>query len=958
MLWIKGNPGAGKSTVLKHALETAEQETKKGIILAWFFFHGRGAPMQKNLLGFFRSLLHQILQKSRELLSKFTSLYKYRCETEGKFAEKWDWDNRKLQSFFKQNVVDAARTHPMRIYIDALDECGEDLATELVEFFRFFAAPISICFSCRHYPFVALEGGNEVCVEQENKQDIESYINEKIDIHVQRVAIARVIRDEMVSRSNGNFQWVVVVLPRVLKLHKSRKSLLTIQTMIRNIPAELNELYTNLLRFFDEYERVQSLRLLQWISFAYRPLTLSQLRFALVASADTTYKSLRECRNSELYVDTDEDMERIVCDLSKGLAEVSARRSSRIVQFVHQSVRDFLLERGFQILDGSSAGTAVGRGHFWLSRSCVRYLLMEEFLDFATPPSKISRPFESTAVWQDRILLGEDCPMLDYSVEYLFRHVQKVDIANMSQNDLVASSYEPADGILLHSWFAVYQRLQHDRHFDGGTLLHAASKYHLIGVASAILARNPWADHKDHRSRTPLFIAAAKGHKVLVEMLINREDVDVNSKCDLGNTPLFIAAAMGHEAILEMLMDRNDVELSSRLARERQASKKELVSREDVDVYPVDNTGRMLLFIAAAKGRKDIVKMLMNRNGLDVNSKNRLGNTPFSEAARFGHVCVMQFLLERGVDLSPKNGQLTIALFEAASQGKCEVVELLLQQNANTNAQDSMNRTPLLYAASEGRYDVVKLLLQSNAHVNARDNKDRTPLSYAASWGHCKIAKLLLEYNANADCRDSEGRTPLSYAVSNSKYIMVYLLLQANANVNARDNKNRTPLIYAAPWGHYRIVKLLLQQNANPDSRDSEGRTPLSYAAAWGCHEIIELLLPYNVNVNARDNLERTPLSYAAINGCCVTVNLLLLRTVLQNVDIDVRDLDGRTPLSYAASYDHVAVVKLLKSGPQGGWSHDNCPPTCSKRAARRRDPRFGKGWVESSFLHTYLLSQ
>ena len=103
-----------------------------------------------------------------------------RCQTEGKFGDKWEWQANELQSFFKSNVVDAARTQKIRIYIDALDECGEDIAIDLVEFFRCFAAPVSICFSCRHYPFVALEGGHEIYVEDENEQDIEIYVREKI----------------------------------------------------------------------------------------------------------------------------------------------------------------------------------------------------------------------------------------------------------------------------------------------------------------------------------------------------------------------------------------------------------------------------------------------------------------------------------------------------------------------------------------------------------------------------------------------------------------------------------------------------------------------------------------------------------------------------------------------------------------------------------------------------------
>lgn len=859
MLWIKGKPGAGKSTLLKHALETAERESKVGITLVSFFFHGRGAPMQKTVLGLFRSLLHQILQKNRDLLSKLTSLYKRSSETEGEFGRKWNWHEKQLQNFFKQNVVDAARTHPIRIYIDALDECGEDVATELVEFLRCLAAPISICFSCRHYPFVALEGGNEVCVEHENEQDIESYINDKINTHVQRVDIAQVIRDEMVSRSNSNFQWVVLVLPRVLRLHKSRKSLAAIQTVIRNIPAELSELYTTLLDFVDEDERVQSLRLLQWISFAFRPLTLSELRCALAVGLEMNYKSLRECQVSGLYVDTDEDMERIVCDRSKGLAEVSNWPGVRIVQFVHQSVKDFLLEQGFQSLDYASAGTVVGRGHFRLSRSCFKYFLMEEVQDFATSTPSTSRSTEATATSQKRIRLENDCPMLSYSVEYLFRHVQEVDVANMSQNDLVALSYKRIDGTLLQSWFAVFAVFKDD--FIGGTLLHAASAYNLISVVKVILARNVWADPKDKSGDTPLSRAAANGHNVVVDMLMNRDDVDVNSKNKRCRTPLSMASKCGHEAMVMMLLNRPDVDVNTKdedggtplsLAVERgnEAIVEILLNRDDVDVNSRDKNSDTPLFIASTGMQETMVKILLNRDDVDVNSKNRYGDTPFSGAARSGYVSITKLFLERGVHLSQTHGQLTTALSEAAGKGQSGLMELLLQCNAKIDSTNDKGRTPLSYAAPQGCYEIVKLLLQYNANVNSRDYQGRTPFSYAVSWGGC-----------------------------------------------------------------YEIVKLLLQYNANIDSRDNRGRTPLSYAASQGCFNIVKLLLPYNVNVNARDNLERTPLSYAALYGCCMTVNLLLQRTVLQDVDIDVRDIYGRTPLSYAACRGHIAVVKLLLEG-------------------------------------------
>ena len=59
-MWIKGKPGAGKSTMMKHAL----LKTKKvlaGATIISFFFNSRGSILEKSTLGIYRSLLFQRL---------------------------------------------------------------------------------------------------------------------------------------------------------------------------------------------------------------------------------------------------------------------------------------------------------------------------------------------------------------------------------------------------------------------------------------------------------------------------------------------------------------------------------------------------------------------------------------------------------------------------------------------------------------------------------------------------------------------------------------------------------------------------------------------------------------------------------------------------------------------------------------------------------------------------------
>ena len=282
MLWIKGKPGAGKSTLIKHAFWGAEQIRGGGAVLASFFFHGRGASIQKSITGLFRSLLHQLLQQLPELLTEFSCLHKKRAEREGQCGVKWEWHEKELQNFFKARVTEAARTRTIRLYIDALDEAGEDTATELVGYFQQFSSSLAVCFSCRHYPLLTLENGLEVCVEDGNGRDIDTYIGISLDARILPVEIAHPIREDIATKSSGSFQWVVLVIRLILRLYKNGNSLAVLRSKIKQLPSELSGLYRELLGSVDEEDLSESLLLMQWVLLSLRPLKLSELRFALV----------------------------------------------------------------------------------------------------------------------------------------------------------------------------------------------------------------------------------------------------------------------------------------------------------------------------------------------------------------------------------------------------------------------------------------------------------------------------------------------------------------------------------------------------------------------------------------------------------------------------------------------------------------------------------------------------
>jgi ankyrin repeat protein len=693
ILWLKGKPGAGKSTLLKNAFrETKKNELSQNkLVVASHFFHGRGSQIQKVPLGLFRSLLHQLLEKIPNVLSELTEKFQTKVKTQGDPGSRWNWHPMELQESLTTSLLRAGRSYKLKIFVDALDECGEEAAIELVRYFqrvvtasRQAGGSLSICFSCRHYPIISLDGAFEICVEDENKIDIESYIQNELQSIRDQTKIS-ILQEQITARASGSFQWVTLVVPRICQLHRKGKSLRVIQSHIEKIPAELNNLYRQLLESIEEESVSQSLHIMQWICFATRPLTLDELRHAIAVDADTPYKSLKECRGSPEYADTLEEMEFRLKDLCRGLAETKEHKNGRVVQFIHQSVNDFLIQEGLKMLEHSSesADQVIGRAHLRLSMSCIRYIDMEEIgLWVHHIKSEAPRIFYHLKPYIPPELL-----FIEYASTQLFLHAKTSETKGVLQSDLHIF-FQWLSNKTVQRWNFIHNIFLSHQSLKGATLLHIASFYRLISVVEAILKMGADVDSKDSKyGRTPLLFAAKEGHDVVVELLL-KKDADVNSKDKYGTTPLSYAASGGHVAVLELLLEKG------------------------ANVHE-DNQG-------------------------------------ISYAASGGHVAVLELLLEKGANVYHEDKHGRTPLSFAAECGKEAAIKFLLEKAVKVNSRDCNGRTPLSHASKRGYAGIVMLLLEKGANVDDVDKSGNTPLSLAVvprsrSRGHVAVAKLLLE---------------------------------------------------------------------------------------------------------------------------------------------------------------------------------------------------------------------
>ena len=314
-------------------------------------------------------------------------------------------------------------------------------------------------------------------------------------------------------------------------------------------------------------------------------------------------------------------------------------------------------------------------------------------------------------------------------------------------------------------------------------------------VSGQVVFLNPYR-YPDYSQRVPrlsgIHLCAFFGLKTLMMALLDGvTTADLLDSHD--RTPLSFAASEGHEAVVKLLLDRDDVEADSR-----------------------DKSGLTPLMFAVQRGHGAVVKLLLDRDDVEADSRDDLGLTPLSRAALEGRGAVVELLLDR--------------------------------DDVEADSRDKLGRTPLTIAANGGHGVVVKLLLdRDDVEADSKDDLNgRTPLSWAAMNGREVVVKLLLDRDdVEANSRDFHGRTPLSWAAMNGREVVVKLLLDRDdVEANSRDFHGRTPLSWAAMNGHEAVVKLLLDRDdVEAESKDDlHGRTPLSGVARERREAAVKLL--------------------------------------------------------------------------------------------------------------------
>jgi ankyrin repeat protein len=865
-LWIRGKPGAGKSTLMKFILAQARNRMKDKITI-FFFFNARGADMEKSTIGTYRSLLLQLLERLPALRYVFNSLGLLNSS----ISPDYQWSAESLK-FLLEQIIQNLGDSSVVCYIDALDECEEWQVRDMMQFFeRIGEITMSsgihfrVCFSSRHYPHVTIHKGLSLVLEGQegHSQDITNYLESELKIGQSKDA--QQIRLKLQDKAKGVFMWVVLVVS-ILNKEYDRGRIYALRKRLKEIPGDLYRLFRDILTR-DSQNRDELVLSIQWVLFAKEPLSPEQLYFAVLSGIEPG--AVSKWDPSEV---TEDVIKRFILDSSKGLAEIT-KSKRRTVQFIHESVRDFFLkEDGLGNVWPSLRSNLQGQSHERLKHCCLTYMDLDVYADLEIP-EKLPKASSQEAT-DFRKSATDEYPFLEYAVGNVLYHANAAEGSGITQANLFYS-FPRSQWIKLSN---LLEKRQIRRHKNGMTLLYLFAEYNMSNLVRIHPSVLQCLDVENERYGLPLLAAIATKSKEALWALVEGLAADQITR-------------MQPSELYKEICQYEDME--ERIGRNFEFSHR-----------------RCVLVYLLAYGNTTLVDIVLETGKIDVNATDMMGWKALPWVAERGHDAMVELLLHKNVDVNAKGGRYGNALQAVSYQGHEQIVKLLLDKGANVNAQGGEYDNALYAASYEGHEQIVKLLLDKGANVDAQGGKYGSAL-YAASYdGHEQIVKLLLNKGANVNAYDGKYGSALQAASSEGHEMIVELLLSKGANVNATGTELYGSALQAASFkGYEQIVKLLLDKGANVNAHDIEYGSALQAASSEGHEKIVELLLNKGANVNALGGNHGSAIQAASCGGHEQIVKLLLYK------DADVNLKGGglhNSALLAASGGGHEQIVKLL----------------------------------------------
>ena len=776
LLWIWGGPGKGKTMLSIHLSQIKERDTQ-----TIYYFCAAGDDKRNTATAVLRGLLWRL-----------TGLFPSAVAT---LQKDYDLNNLKLidailsspETLWSILVDLVTQVRPGRMFcvLDGLDECDEDSQRWLVG--KLSTLPsggygdvLKVVLISRR--MAGLKDMPQVKLDSDSRDKVSLDVQKFVHMQVQRLSehldlnseirthLSHVGKD-LVKRAQESFLWVGFAVTELWK----ENTITGLLDSLNNLPPDLFSVYERIVRKIKPRRRSLCMRILGWVALARRPLSLDEIACGIICQpanvALTIGQSARDC-------------------ITECGPMINVR--GEMVSFVHDSVRDYLLQRHdgtFEFSDEFRIDPKVT--NLDLAGSCLR------------------------AIEQGTVLS-----------EYADRHwPSHVKSSEESAKDLIENAryFFDYNSELSTAWWC--KRLKGNNSIDvdkDWAMLHVACHLGLeLWVADILksrttrLLRRRLCNEQDKTGRTPLYCAAAQGYPELVEYLLD-VGADASIKNHEGHGPAQVAASRGRGAVLEALFKHDPMLLQHNIQ---------------------DCNGWSLLHRAANQGHTEVVRLLLER-----------GANPDQVDQDSWLTSIKGWL----VRISTVTGLKLAYPFASATEYEYESTDAKIARLSAECSANLRGWTALHVAAKSGHEATVHLLLERGADINKLSRSgQRTALQLAATDNHESVVRLLLERGADVDDRHG-GRTALHLAIDEGTDVRRELMHE----MWKKAKPGSLGAIIFDPGFTTRkcplaVVRLLLRYGADANAEDREGCTILESTVERGIGEVIKLLILHGATVES-----------------------------------------------------------------------------------------------------------
>ena len=417
----------------------------------------------------------------------------------------------------------------------------------------------------------------------------------------------------------------------------------SVRRVLDELPESLDETYERIVREIRKPNQGHAHRLLQCLVVAVRPLRVEEL--AEVLAFDFNTGGMPKLNLNWRW----EDQEEAVTSACSSLVMIVKDGDSRVVQFSHFSVKEFLTADRLAepMRDVSSYHIQLKAAHTVLAQACLGVLLR---LD-------------------DRIDLDniKSFPLARYAAQYWPTHARVENVSSHIRDGM--GRLFDADKAHFATWLWIYNEDRRRRSM------------------STMRPEKPEA--------VPLYYAALLGFRDLAEHLISEHPEHVNAMGGELDTPMHAAVNAEHTNILSLLVEHGaDMEslATSSCASLTPLNYAAWGGRPEVGQYLLDhgadidarsNQRNTPLMLAVYRGHVEFTRMLIER-GAVIDARGHQDRTSLHFAAVHGRTECARLLLEHGADVNARDEDGRTPSQLGSKWGPREVVELLLEYGAES----------------------------------------------------------------------------------------------------------------------------------------------------------------------------------------------------------------------------------------------------------------------------------